>query len=43
MLDRTALRAVAIATTVAMASSGAVAFDDPQFRVLMLGDFGTAQ
>jgi len=31
MLDRTALRAVAIATTVAMASSGAVAFDETKY------------
>src|SRR5258708_39607850 len=31
MIDRTAVRAVAIATTVAMASSGAVAFDDTKY------------
>src|SRR5258708_36636841 len=31
MIDRTAVRAVAIATTVAMASSGAVAFDETRY------------
>ena len=31
MLDRTALRAVAVATTVAMASAGAVAFDETRY------------